>query len=424
MSNKAIQSLKNVISEQKIVLDNKLTIMLCEMPQYNSVYAVYGTNFGSDQKRFILGDKEYDLPMGVAHFLEHKMFENKEGVDAFSLYAKTGASANAFTSFEKTCYLFGATDNIDECLDILLSFVSEPYFTEENINKEQGIIGQEIKMYEDSPEWRMMFSLLDSMYYNCPCKYDIAGTVDSISKITKEMLYACTDAFYRPENMVLSIAGNITLQQVLQACERANIKTSTQPVKRLREDEPREIKDKFKSFKMQIAKPVLGIGYKEKALGTGKEKLKGEMICDIITELIVGDTSNFYSKLYDDGLINTGFSGEYLLGDDYLAIFFSGETNNPELVEKMLKQEIKDMRDNGIDVENFECIKNVLYGEMISGLERTETIANEMLASEMQGVKRYDEAEILVNLTVQDVQNTLANMLLEENSVTVHMLPN
>ena len=424
MNNKAIESLKNVISEQKVVLENGLTVCVCEMTEYSSVYASYGTNYGSDQKRFMLDGKMYDLPDGVAHFLEHKMFENEEGVDAFALYAKTGASANAFTSFDKTHYVFGATDNIDESLDILLSFVSKPYFTDKSVLKEQAIIGQEIKMYDDSPEWRLMFSLLENLYFNCPVRSDIAGTVESISKITKETLYACADAFYRPANMVLSVAGNITLQQVLDACNRADIKTSTKPMQRLTETEPREIRQKFAQFNMEISQPILGIAFKEKPFGLKKEQLKGEIICDILTELIIGDCSDLYCDLYDEGLINPGFSGEYLLGDQYLAIFFSGETKDPETVEKAIRAAIGEMREDGIDEEAFICIKNILYGEMLSGLERTETVAMEMSAAHMQGVERFDEAEILAKLTVEDLQQALKDMLQEEYSVTVHLLPN
>lgn len=197
----------------------RLRVLVRPMPGFSGIHAVCGTAFGSVDAAFELDGARVEVPAGTAHFLEHKMFESEEG-DAFALYAATGASANAFTSFDKTCYLFTCTDRFEENLAILLGLVSKPYFTEQTIAKEQGIIGQEIKMYEDSPEWRLVFGVYRGLYGAHPVREDIAGTVQSIARLTPQLLYSCTDAFYSPGQLVLAVAGNVTLAQVVAAAEK------------------------------------------------------------------------------------------------------------------------------------------------------------------------------------------------------------
>ena len=211
--------LEKTVADQWKILPSGLTVIVRPMPGYSSTHVIFATRFGSIDRDFRLDGKEVHLPAGVAHFLEHKMFEDQDG-DAFAKYAKTGANANAFTSFDRTCYLFTATQQLDESLDVLLGMVTHPYFTEQTIAKEQGIIGQEIKMYDDSPDWRLITGLFECLYHSHPIRSDIAGTVESIAEITPEMLYDSCKAFYAPGNMVLAAAGNTTMEQILAACER------------------------------------------------------------------------------------------------------------------------------------------------------------------------------------------------------------
>lgn len=211
--------LEKTVADQWQTLPSGLTVIVRPMPGYSSTHVIFATRFGSIDRDFRLDGKEVHLPAGVAHFLEHKMFEDQDG-DAFAKYAKTGANANAFTSFDRTCYLFTATQQLDESLDVLLGMVTHPYFTEQTIAKEQGIIGQEIKMYDDSPDWRLITGLFECLYHEHPIRSDIAGTVESIAEITPEMLYDSCKAFYAPGNMVLAAAGNTTMEQILAACER------------------------------------------------------------------------------------------------------------------------------------------------------------------------------------------------------------
>ena len=211
--------LEQTAADQWKVLPSGLTVIVRPMPGYSGTHVIYATRFGSIDRDFRLDDKEVHLPAGVAHFLEHKMFEDQDG-DAFAKFAKTGANANAFTAFDRTCYLFTATEQLDESLDVLLEMVGKPYFTQQTIDKEQGIIGQEIKMYDDSPDWRLITGLCECLYHSHPIRSDIAGTCESIATITPEMLYDCCKAFYAPNNMVLAAAGNTTMEQILAACER------------------------------------------------------------------------------------------------------------------------------------------------------------------------------------------------------------
>lgn len=220
-----------------------------------------GTAFGSVDAAFELDGTRVEVPAGTAHFLEHKMFESEDG-DAFALYAATGASANAFTSFDKTCYLFTCTDRFEENLAILLGLVSRPYFTAQTIAKEQGIIGQEIKMYEDSPEWRLVFGVYRGLYGVHPVREDIAGTVQSIASLTPQLLYSCTDAFYSPGQLVLAVAGNVTLAQVVAAAEQTPFAQAAHTVRRLMPAEPQAVAVPRAHVCMDVAKPLVAVGFK------------------------------------------------------------------------------------------------------------------------------------------------------------------
>ncbi len=405
---------------RKAVLDNGLTVLVREMPGFDGVHAVYSTKFGSIDRAFELDGRRWDLPAGIAHFLEHKMFENEDG-DAFALYAKTGANANAYTGFDRTSYVFTATSRVPENLDILLSFVSRPYFTKETIEKEQGIIGQEIKMYDDSPEWRLVFGIYQNLYQNHGIGEDIAGSTQSIAEITPEMLYACTDAFYRPQNMVLAVAGNVTLEMVLDACARADIPSRTAPVKRLVCEEPAGVKTHESEIRMAVAKPLVGLGFKETPIA--ETDIRAALICDILPELVCGGTTPLYRRLYDEGLISPDFSGEALSVAGATCILFGGETPEPEKVRDMLLEEIARLRREGIDRELFRLCKNAMYGDLVRGLENIEESASGMASMFFRGCTVEDEAAALAALRPEDVEEALRTMLLEEHASTVIIRP-
>lgn len=412
----------DALAYEEKTLPGGLTLRVKTMPEYDAVHAIYGTRFGSINQGFVANGQKVWLPAGTAHFLEHKMFENKNGQDAFELYAVTGAAANAYTSFDRTCYIFTATSEIDKNLDILLSFVSEPYFTEATVEKEQGIIGQEIKMYQDYADNRLLFALLASLYTAHPMREEIVGSVESIAEITPEILYACTDAFYNPGNMVLAAAGNITMQQLEAACERAGL-TQAQPVQQPERFFPQEsaaVACKEYRFAMPVAMPQFGIGFKEAPVsGTITDILHTELICDLLAELICGETSPLYRRLYDEGLVQPNFSGDAGSYEGALFFLFTGESEQPERVRELLLEEIARLRRDGVDAAQFESCKRMLYGETITELDSVERMASMLASCFFRERTPVQELEAIAALTVQDINAALQTLLLEENSAFV-----
>ena len=412
----------NILKEsyQLVKTDSGLQIAVYNMPGYNAVHAVFATNFGSVDRSFIMNGERYDIPAGVAHFLEHKMFENEDG-DAFLKYAKTGANANAFTSFDKTCYIFTATDNIDESLDILLNFVTTPYFTPQTVAKEQGIIGQEIKMYDDSANWRLLFGVLEGLFVNHTVRDDIAGTVESISHITDKMLYDCAKAFYSPSQMLLTVAGNITMDTVLAACDRAGFRYEKLEVERIRNEEPDEINYTEKSIKMPVSVPMIAVGYKEKMSDpvTLKEEIAGEIIMDILS----GSTSRLFTKLYDMNIVNGTFEGEIFSGDDYYATIISGETNQPDVLLAEIEAAIAELKETGIAEDDFITSKNCMYGSMVVDFESVEEVATNMASAHFKGRTAYTALEELSTLTLDDVNRQLRTMFRPDKRTVFTVLP-
>jgi len=399
----------DILNEQYSLIkaDCGLAIACYPMPKHNGIHAVFATKFGSVNRRFSVDGEDMEIPAGVAHFLEHKMFENEDG-DAFEKFAKTGANANAFTSFDKTCYIFSATSNIEQSLDILLSFVTQPYFTKETVEKEQGIIGQEIKMYDDSASWRVLFGVLEGLYHNHTVKDDIAGTVESIAQITPEMLYKCAQAFYSPSEMILSVAGNITEQQLIDAVERAGFTAEKHSVIREKITEPETIVYSEKSIKMPISQPLVAIGFKEKVEGevTAKQGIIGDIIIDILT----GSTSELFNKLYDSNVVNGTFEGEIFAGSEYYTSIISGETNDPELLVQEVQQAIDRIKENGITEEEFAISKNAMYGSMVVDFENVEEVATSVVNQYFKGNSVYNSLEIFKEITLEDVNSQLRTM--------------
>ncbi len=387
-----------------------LTILVWEMEGFSSTEALFGTKYGSINSRFKTSkDADFvEVPSGIAHFLEHKLFEN-EDTDVFDLYAKTGANANAYTSFDKTCYLFSTGDRYQEALEILLSFVQSPYFTKETVDKEQGIIGQEIRMYDDNPDWRVFFNLLDAVFVNHPVKIDIAGTVESIANIDAELLYKCYYTFYNLNNMVLSIAGNCNASEVLEIAERFLKKNEDVNLETTFPEEPDYVNKKEVVQKLPIGTPIFNIGFKTKPV-FGKDAIKKEMTASIILSLLGGSTSSLYRQLFDEGLINSSFSTEVFSGDGYFVNIFGGDSKNPREVMSRIQSEIDRAKKDGLDAEEFEIIKKSKYGKLIRGFNNVEACASLMLNSHFNDVDAFETVEILAGITYEDVMSGLNEM--------------
>lgn len=384
-----------------------LKILVYPKENYASAYAMFGTQYGSLDTDFRLaGEKEFtSVPEGIAHFLEHKLFES-EDLDAFERYAKTGANANAYTSFDKTCYLFSCTDNLTDSLEILLDFVTHPYFTEATVQKEQGIIGQEIQMCRDEAGWESLFLLLRAMYHNCPVRIDIAGTVDSIAEISAELLYKCYNTFYNLSNMVLCVAGNVTPEQVLAVADRVLKPAAPVEIERKFHDEPRAVKKAYDEETLAVAAPIFSLGFKE-AVDTPERSLKEVIISNLLLDAICGKTTPFYNALLDEGLVNTSFDWEYFYGYGYAATIFTGETPDARAVEQRLVDRISALQESGISEADFERIRKKHYGRTVMQFNDIESIANNMVSSYFRKESLFDDAEILQSLTLDEVNARL-----------------
>ncbi len=409
---------KNILTSQQtgdscvhVKHKSGLDIYICEMKGFSTVEALFGTKYGSINTIFKTNeDTEFtSVPVGIAHFLEHKLFEN-EDCDVFELYAKTGASANAFTSFDKTCYLFSCSKNYQASLRILLDFVQKPYFTKASVDKEQGIIGQEIKMTNDNPDWRLFFNLLRGMYHNHPVKIDIAGTVDSIAQIDAELLYKCYNTFYNLNNMVLSIAGNITADEVLAICDECLKPCEDKGLETVFPDEPSEIVNAEIRETQPVGAPLFNIGYKC-APCSGRERLKKSIAASVAAELFADTSSDLYQRLLRQELVNSNFGTEIFSGDGYFAVIFSGESVKPELVRDEIIKEVAKVSADGICEDDFQRIKKSAYGALIRELNNVEAVANIMVNAHMEGVGPFDAINALSELTSGDVMKLVRTEL-------------
>lgn len=388
-----------------------LRIFVYPKEQNNSTYAVFGTRYGSVDTTFKRSDEAdaCTVPAGIAHYLEHKLFESEDG-DAFARYAKTGANANAYTSFDVTCYLFSCTENVYESLEILLDFVQSPYFTEQTVQKEQGIIGQEIRMYDDDPQWRVMFNLLEALYHKHPVKVDIAGTVESIAQITPELLYRCYHTFYNLNNMVLCVAGNVELNKVLELCDRMLKPSKPVEIERIFEEEPREVVKTRVEQKLSVVTPLFQLGFKENAASRRTTKELAET--EILLELMASDASPLFRRLLDAGLINeSSFGYEYFEGPGYASVIFSGESKDPDRVAEEIRAETERLRRDGIDPEAFQRAKKALYGRNIAALNSVDNIANSMAVFAFAGRELYSYIDELANAKLDSVQKRLEEAL-------------
>ncbi len=394
-----------------------LDIILYPKTGFSTSYAMFSTKYGSIDTKFKLDtdNKVNEVPAGIAHFLEHKLFESEDG-DAFSRYAATGASANAYTSFENTCYLFSTTQNLYEALDILLDFVQHPFFTKESVEKEQGIIAQEIKMYDDDPQWRAMFNLLRGMYHNHTVKEDIAGTVESISEITPEYLYDCYKTFYNLNNMSLVVAGNIDVDKILELCDKNLKQSENVNITRYFEDEPDSIVSSVIEDKLSVAMPIFQIGYKENIKGLKSEK--DIATTEILLDVIASTSSPLFKKLYDMNLINdASFSYEYFEGEGFSAVIFGGDSKDPKKVFDEVKKHIAELKTTGVDKDDFTRAIKSIYGANISGLNSSATIANAITGLHFKDRELFTYIRSFEQITLEDINNRLNTLFNEDYAV-------
>ncbi|NAL98455.1 insulinase family protein [Enterococcus faecium] len=411
------------------VLPNGLTVYLLPKNDYHKTYGLFSTNYGSIDNEFIpYGEKEkVKVPDGIAHFLEHKLFEKEDG-DVFQLFGQQGASANAFTSFTKTSYLFSTTDQVEQNLTTLIGFVQAPYFTEETVNKEKGIIGQEIQMYEDDPNWRMFFGILNNLYPAHPLHIDIAGTVESIDKITAQDLYTCYRTFYQPSNMVLFVVGKMEPEKLMKLIRENQEAKNFPPKQEIVRYFPENTKEIIKQSALEAAitrdKFVLGIKGLDTLPQEGTELLRYKTAINLLFQMILGNTSRNYLAMYNQGIIDDSFGFEFSLDREFHFADFSGDTDEPEKAAEKVKEIILGFADDPeVSEMNLDLLKKKMLGQYFQSLNSIEYIANQFTQSLFGDRTLFDLPEIIDSIQMKDVLAAGEAFISEEAFSEFYMRP-
>lgn len=417
-----IEKIRNDIVREtclKHVTESGVLVYMLPMEGYSSACAQFTARFGSQDNGFSVNGGDFiHVPDGTAHYLEHKLFESEEK-DAFSQFAQTGAYCNAGTSFDYTQYNFSCANNFQKNLEILLSFVNDPYFTPENVEKERGIIGQEITMYRDNPSWRVFTNLLEGMYSVNPMRNDIAGTVESIAQITDKTLYDCYNAFYNPSNMFICVSGNFNPNVVIETCEKLIPKREVLKVERAPFDEPARVAKKRVELKMPVAKPIFEAAFKCQPK-TGLAKIEDYVHYDILFELLFGTSSEFFERMRENGSINEEFADGVSSGLGHFFPFVRGESDNPDFVLEEMQKEIRAFKANPFSREDFECIKRSSYGSLVRDFNNVTSVADTLTEAALEDVPPF----ALVDTTAHaDYEKTIERLMaLDEENVCISII--
>lgn len=398
-----------------------LGVYIIPKKDYSKAYAIFGTRYGSVDSKFVVpGETEVtEVPDGIAHYLEHKMFDQPDGSNVFDEFSKHGGNANAFTSFNMTAYLFSATSDIEKNIETLMDYVQSPYFTEESVQKEQGIIGQEIRMYDDNGNWRLFFNFLECLYQNHPVKKNIAGTVESISHITPDYLYKCYNTFYNLSNMSIVVAGNVDPVKIAKLIENGVKKNEPfdEEIKRIYPDEPKEIAKDYAEQKLSVSMPLFMLGFKDTDTGYNGEKLlKKSIEINILMKMLFGKSSKLYKDLYEKGLINNSFSFEYTMQPDYAYSSIDGESSDPKAVYDAVMKEIERVREEGLSKEDFERMKKVVWGEYIRSHNDIEDYANIFMRMLFMNIDYFNFISAYKSVAFEDVKKRFDEHFIKERS--------
>ncbi|HJJ13823.1 MAG TPA: insulinase family protein [Clostridiaceae bacterium] len=411
---KIIESLN--IKEKAYIekLENGMTVIIIPKNTTKKKYVIWGVNFGSIDNHFKVNGEEIYIPDGVAHFLEHKMFEQENGKNSLDTLMALGIDANAYTTSDHTAYLFECTDHFYEGLDELMNYVQNPYFTNENVEKEKGIIAQEIKMYDDDPGWQLYMGILDCLYKNNPIKVDIAGTVESISKITPEVLYKCYNTFYALDNMTLVICGDFEPEKLLEEVKKRLTKNKTyEKIERIYPEKEKTINKKYVEKNMNVSMPIFAIGIKDVSK-MDSEIVKKHIAIEILLNMIIGKSSDLYKKMYNQGLLLEEPSIDYEFSEEYAHIVISGQSNDSEEVYKMFKEEIENYKKNGLNIDHFERIKKKIYGDYVVEYNSVSEIARMFLTDHMKKISSFDYIEQYKVITKEYVEQVLKEIFNDE----------
>lgn len=414
-----MQIIENSKVKEKIYqdkLENGLTVILIPRKGIQKKYMIWGTHYGSNESSFMIpGEEEVTtVPNGVAHFLEHKLFEQENGTNSLDILTALGVEANAYTTNDHTAYLFECTDNFYEAMDELMNYVQHPYFTDDNVEKEKGIIGQEIMMYDDYPEWRVYLNALQAMYHNNPVKIDIVGTMETIQKIDKEILYKCYHTFYNPSNMAMVVCGDFEPENMVEEIKKRLVDTKPSgEIKRIYPKEPEEIVQEKIEEKLEVSQPLYTIGIKD----TTKCDVKKHIAIEILLNLLIGRSSDLYKELYNNGIIYAQPNLQYEFTDIYAHILMDGQSNNPEEVYQKFKKEVNKFKEQGIHEEDFTRMKKMVYGAYVKEYNDVTDIARMFLADYFKGINSFDYLEEIEAITIEYLEQILKDVFKEEKMV-------
>lgn len=406
------ENLQETLYNEK--LENGLDVYILPKKGFSKTFVTFTTKYGSIDRTFIPHGKkeEVTVPDGIAHFLEHKMFEKEDG-DVFQKFSILGGAANAFTSFTRTAYLFSATDKLYENTETLLDFVQEPYFTEETVEKEKGIIGQEITMYDDLPDWRLHFGTIENLFHEHPVKIDIAGTIESIEEITAEHLYECYNTFYHPSNMVVFVVGAVNPEEMMTFIrENQQEKTFSEEEEIVRNFpiEPPTAVMASRTLEMDVSKPKVSFGMKcTKTDLVGKEMLGQELSSDLVLDILFGRSSTFYTEAYEKGLIDESYSYSFSLEKGFGFAMITSDTNEPEQLEAAIRKTIQsEVASWSITEKELERLKKRKIGLFMRALNSIEFIANQFTHYKFNDMNLFDVVPVLEELTLTDLKSAFS----------------
>lgn len=407
-------------------LENGMTLIIIPRKNTKKKYIIWGTHFGSIDNHFIMPKtgEEVFIPDGVAHFLEHKMFEQPNGTNSLDTLMALGIDANAYTTNDHTAYLLECTEHFEEGLDELMNYVQNPYFTDENVEKEKGIIGQEINMYDDDPGWQLYMNALDCMYQTNPIKIDIAGTIESISKITPDILYKCYNTFYHPSNMTMAICGDFEPEKISNEVKKRLVPKENQgEIKRIYPEKENKINQKEKTVQMEVSIPMFMIGYKD-VENSKENRIQKHIAIEILLNMIIGKSSNLYQELYEKGTLLSQPDLDYEFTDQYAHILLSGFSKEPQLVKQKIDETVRKMKQEGLKEEHFERIKKKIYGDYVVEYNSVAETARMFLADNMKQINSFDYIEDFESVTKQYAEEVLKDIFKEENEVISVVEPN
>ena len=397
------------------VLENGLTVAVVPRKGFTKKLAYFVTDYGSIHTDFLLEGKVHKAPAGVAHYLEHKMFDLPGDRDVSAEFASMGAMTNAFTSYDLTAYYFSTTENFDDCLRLLLEFVSTPYFTEESVEKERGIIDQEIGMNLDSPDSRIFDSLMESLFHKHPIRVPILGTSETIREITPEVLYNCHRAFYTPGNMLLCVIGDVEPESVADIAREVLGTEYKEPGKKLQDwPEPMNCVVPEAAANMEVAMPMFNLAFKCEPVERGAEGIRTEMVADLAAEALFGESSELYLKLYEEGLIDSSFGGGFETIDGCAMLMCSGDSDNaPAVREAVISQAAKIVKE-GIPEKNFLRMKRSALGRRIRSLDSFDATCFRVCAYHFSGFDYFRFPEVYRSIEAREIQDFLHRVVQEE----------